>query len=99
MIAPTPHEEGWVLAVHAQPGARRSGVLGEHNGALKVAVTAPPDGGRANKALLEALREALDLKRSQMELIAGPTSRDKRFLIRDVTREELTRRLDALLRA
>ena len=81
MIAVTEHAEGCVLPVRAQPGARKAGVLGEQNGALKVAVTAPPEDGRANQALVEALREALGLKRSQVELIGGQTSRDKRFLI------------------
>ena len=42
MIAITEHAEGCVLPVRAQPGAKRSGVQGERNGALKVAVTAPP---------------------------------------------------------
>ena len=96
MIAVTDHTDGCVLPVRAQPGARKTGVLGERNGALKVAVTAPPEDGRANQALAEALREALGLKRSQVELIGGHTSRDKRFLIRGVAKAELERRLAAL---
>jgi hypothetical protein len=82
VIQLTDHAEGCVLPVRAQPNAKRAGVVGEQNGALKVAVTAPPEDGRANAALVEALRDALGLKRSQVELIAGQTSRDKRFLIR-----------------
>ena len=97
MIELGDHAEGCVLPVRAQPGARRAGVQGEQNGALKVAVTAPPEDGRANQALLEILREALGLKRSQMELLSGQTSRDKRFLIRGVTKEELRGRVDGLL--
>ena len=50
MIAVTDHPDGCVLPVRAQPGARKAGVLGEQNGALKVAVTAPPEDGRANRA-------------------------------------------------
>jgi uncharacterized protein (TIGR00251 family) len=97
MIELGEHAEGCVLPVRAQPGARRAGVQGEQNGALKVAVTAPPEDGRANQALLEVLREALGLKRSQVELLSGQTSRDKRFLIRGVDREELLRRVAELL--
>ncbi len=93
MIELTEHAEGVVLPVRAQAGARRAGFQGERNGALKVAVTAPPEDGRANAALVELLREELHLKRSQVELIAGQTSRDKRFLIRGITREELRARL------
>ncbi|HEY7428952.1 MAG TPA: DUF167 domain-containing protein [Gemmataceae bacterium] len=97
MIAITDHAEGCVLSVRAQPGARRAGVQGERAGALKVAVTAPPEDGRANQALVEELRKALSIKRSQVELIGGQTSRDKRFLIRGLTRAELEQRLTALL--
>jgi uncharacterized protein (TIGR00251 family) len=97
MIAVTEHAEGCVLPVRAQPGARRTGVQGEQAGALKIAVTAPPEDGRANQALVEVLRKALGVKRSQVELIGGQTSRDKRFLIRGLTRAELEARLKELL--
>jgi uncharacterized protein (TIGR00251 family) len=97
MIAITDHAEGCVLPVRAQPGARRSGVQGEQAGALKVAVTAPPQDGRANEALVEALREALGVRRSQVELLGGATGRDKRFLIRGLTRAELEKKVAALV--
>ena len=97
MIELTDHAEGVVLRVRAQPGARKNAVLGEQAGALKVAVTAPPEDGRANQALVAVLREELGLKRSQVELIAGHTSRDKRFLIRGLARAELEGRLAGLL--
>jgi uncharacterized protein len=97
MIAVTAHAEGCVLPVHAQPGARRCAVLGEQAGALKIAVTAPPEDGRANKALVETLRGTLQLKRSQIELISGPTSRKKRFLIRGLSPIELLARITPLV--
>jgi uncharacterized protein len=84
-----PHAEGWLLAVRAQPGARKNSVMGEQAGALKVAVTAPPEDGRANQAITELLRERLGLKRSQVELASGATNRNKQFLIRGVSAEEL----------
>src|SRR2546421_423353 len=97
MIAMTEHAEGCVLPVRAQPGARRAGILGEHAGALKVAVTAPAEGGRANEALARALRDALDLRRGQVELLGGATGRDKRFLIRGVKKADLQARVAAAL--
>jgi uncharacterized protein (TIGR00251 family) len=93
----TDHAEGLVLPVRAQPGARRSGVQGEQAGALKVTVTAPPEDGRANRALVEVLREVLRLKRSQLELLSGATSRDKQFLVRGLPRAELEARLAQLV--
>jgi uncharacterized protein (TIGR00251 family) len=97
MIAIADHAEGCVLPVRAQPGARKTGVLGEQGGALKVAVTAPPEDGRANRALTEALRDLLSLKRSQVELLSGATGRDKRFLIRGLSRVELEGRVASLV--
>lgn len=88
-ITITPHADGAILAVRAQPGAKRNAVLGEQAGALKVAVTAPPEDGRANAALVELLRDWLGLKRSQVELASGQTNRNKTFLIRGVTPEQL----------
>lgn len=89
MIAITPHPEGCLLAVRAQPGARKAGVVGEQAGMLKVAVTAPPEDGRANQALTELLRDWLSLKRSQVELASGATNRNKQFLIRGLSPDEL----------
>ena len=99
MIDVTAHAEGCVLPVRAQPGARKAGVLGEQGGALKVAVTAPAEDGRANQALTDALREALGLKRSQVELLSGAKSRQKAFLIRGLKPAELQGKLAALLGA
>ncbi len=93
MIALVDHPDGIVLPVRAQPGARKAGIQGEQAGSLKVAVTAPPEDGRANKAILELLREKLELKRSQVAMIAGETSREKKFLIRGLPRAELEARL------
>lgn len=64
-------------------------MLGEQSGALKVAVTAPPEDGRANAALVEVLRDWLGVKRSQVELEGGATNRNKTFLIRGLTPAEL----------
>lgn len=89
MIELGEHPEGVLLPVRAQPGARRSGIQGMQNGSLKVAVTAPPEDGRANQALVEVLREQLGLKRSQVELVSGQTAREKRFLLRGLGREEV----------
>jgi len=91
------HAEGALLAVRAQPGARRNAVLGEQAGALKVAVTAPPEDGRANAALVEVLRDWLGLKRSQVELAGGATSRNKTFLVRGVTADQLTQLINSKL--
>src|SRR5947207_1601948 len=97
MIELADHPEGVLVAVRAQPGARKAGVLGEQAGALKLAVTAPPEDGRANAALVELLRDQLGLKRSQVELHSGATGRNKKLLVRGVSRDMLAAKLTMLL--
>lgn len=87
------HEQGCVLLVRAQPGARRSGIQGAYRVMLKIAVSAPPEDGRANDAIVDVIRDSLSLKRSQISLLSGQTSRDKRFLIIGITSEELDARV------
>ena len=93
MIRVETHAEGCVLPVRAYPGSRRDDLRGEHDGALKVAVTQAPEKGKANKAIAELLAQRLDLRKSQVELLSGDTNSQKRFLIRGVTADELLRRL------
>ena len=65
------------LALRVRPGARRSEWLGPQGDRLKVAVRAPPVDGKANKELLRWLAKALGVSRSDLELVAGTSSRDK----------------------
>ncbi len=88
------HAEGTVVAVRAQPGARRNEIRGEQDGALKVCVTAAPEKGKANKAIVAVLSKSLSLRKSQIELIAGETARRKRFLVRGIDLDELARRIE-----
>jgi uncharacterized protein (TIGR00251 family) len=97
VIVLTDHAEGIVLPVRVQPKARRPGVMGEQNGALKIAVSAPPEDGKANRAAADTLADALGVRRGQVELLSGATSRDKVFLIRGLSKPELQSRLSALL--
>ena len=97
MIALEPHAEGTVLPVRAHPAARRNEIRGQQNGMLRVSVTQAPEKGKANKAIVALLAKGLRLRKSQLELIAGETSPQKRFLVRDVAPEELTRRIEQVL--
>jgi uncharacterized protein (TIGR00251 family) len=88
---------GVVLPVQAQPGARQNAITGEHAGRLRVAVTQAPEKGKANKALIEVLAAALDLKKSQIALVTGETSSQKKFLVSGIALEELASRIAARL--
>ena len=78
-----------IVRVRVQPKASRAAVLGEHGGALKVAVTAAPEKGKANKAVVELLAKGLHVPKSYIELVAGTTSRDKTFAVRGTSREAI----------
>ena len=90
-------DQGIILPVRAQPGAKRNCMVGEHGGALKVAVQAPPEDGKANDAILDLLRRSFGISKQQIELVSGHTSRDKRFLLTGITLEQLQAKITALL--
>lgn len=66
------------IAVRAQPGAKKSAILGLHGERLKIAVQAPPVDGKANAALCAFVAEWLDIPKRAVTLGAGESSRDKR---------------------
>jgi uncharacterized protein (TIGR00251 family) len=83
------HPEGATVALRVQPKAKRTGVQGEQASALKVAVTAPPEDGKANEAVVELLRDVLKVPRSRLEILSGHTNRNKVLLVRGVTAAQL----------
>jgi uncharacterized protein (TIGR00251 family) len=86
-----------LLPVRAQPGAKRTGVIGQHGGRLKVAVTAIAEKGKANEALVDAIAEVFGLKRSQVTLVSGQTSNQKVFRLAGLSREAAEVRLAQLI--
>ena len=97
MLDLQPHRDGVVLVVRAQPGSRSDGIRGEVGGALKVSVTTAPEKGKANKALVAVLSRQLGLRKSEIELLSGATSSQKRFLIRGMDVEQLRERINRTL--
>ena len=69
--------DGVSFPVRVTPRARRNAVAGLHGNALKVYITAPPEDGRANEAVIELLAKTLGVKRQQVGILTGATSRDK----------------------
>jgi len=86
---------GVELAVRAQPKASRNKVVGEHGDALKVAVTAAPTGGKANKAIEKVVAAALGVRTSVVDVVAGHASRDKSVRVLGLTVAEARKRLAA----
>ena len=74
---------GYIVAVHAQPGAKRSEISGLHGERLKVRIAAPPLEGRANEALIDFLAQRLGLSRSKLRVLKGLQGRTKLVEIAD----------------
>ncbi len=78
--------DGVTVSVHLTPKAARTAILGIRKDAvgkasLAVAVTAPPENGKANAALVRCLARAWGLAPSRIRLVAGATSRIKTLVV------------------
>ncbi len=80
-----------LIPVRVQPGAARDEVAGEYAGSLKIKVTSPARGGRANKAVAEVLARALGVRRAQVRLVSGQKGRNKVFRVEGATEGEVQR--------
>ena len=87
---------GAVIAVKVVPGASRDRIMGPLGEALKVAVAAPPEKGKANAAVSAILAKALGLDRRAVALVSGPTNPRKEFLLAGLSAAEARRRIEAL---
>jgi uncharacterized protein len=83
------------LRLRVVPGATRPGVVGRHGDAWKVRVAAPPEAGKANEAVLALLAEALGVRRRDLEIASGRSSRDKTVALSGLTDEDVVYRLTA----
>lgn len=81
---------GYILPVQVLPGSSRNQVRGEYGGRVKLAISAPPEGGKANKALCEFLAENLGVRKSDVHVVAGKTSRLKEVMVKNVSKEKLS---------
>ena len=74
---------------------RIKGLYGE--GAVRLSVTAPPTGGRANGEIERYLARLLEVSRSDITVVKGVQTRDKLVFVRGFGADELRARLDDLL--
>lgn len=82
-----------LIAVKAVPGAKRDEIVGPLGERLKIRVSAPPEGGKANRAICEVLAAALGVKARDVEVIAGHASAEKMVRVVGVGAAEAQQRL------
>ena len=80
---------GVEFEVKVVPGSSRTALAGEYDGRLKVNIAAPPEKGKANKALIKFLAETLALRQNAITIVRGETSPVKRIRIRGIKKEAL----------
>jgi len=79
--------------VQVVPRASRSEIAGEHNGALRVRIAAPPVDGAANEELIRTLSRALGVKRGAIKITSGQASKTKLVRVDDVSQPDLQKLL------
>ena len=91
MIEVSKDKTGVRVTVRVQPKASADRVVGEHAGSLKLAVTAAPEAGKANDAVIKLLAGKLKVPKSSIQIVSGHTSRQKIVHIDGIGTEEITR--------
>ena len=83
------------LSVKVVPGASCDGIVGWLGDRLKIRVTAPAEGGKANAAVKEVVASALSLPRAAVEIVAGNAAPRKVIEITGLSEAEIRNRLAA----
>jgi uncharacterized protein len=81
------------LRLRVSPGAPSNTIVGRHGDGWKLRVTAAPEGGKANEAVLRLLAERLEMPTKSLTLVSGPSSRDKVVELTGIDAAEAERRL------
>jgi uncharacterized protein len=89
MIQYTEKDGSLIFNVRVAPKSSKSEIVGEHDGALKVKIKAPPVDGAANTELIEFLAKFFDVPKSAVEIIKGQTSKTKQLKIFGITAANL----------
>lgn len=82
-------EDGIVFDIRVIPRSSRCQLAGIQGDALKLRITAPPVEGAANKECIRFLSEVLGVKRSQIRIVAGHQSKNKKISISGIRKKDI----------
>ena len=85
------------LDVIAKPKASKDAIVGIHDHALRIAVTAAPEIGKANASIVKILAKSFKVPQSSISIISGETSRRKRVRIDGMTSKQAIEILTEIL--
>src|SRR5581483_11734807 len=83
------------LRLRVSPGGGRAEIVGRHGDAWKVRVTAPPEAGKANDAVLRLVADTVAVPLSAVSIVSGHGARDKIIELSGVGPALIERRLAA----
>ena len=90
----TEHGDGSIrLRVKAVPGAKNTQIAGVLGDRLKVRISAPPEGGKANKAICQLLARTLGISKRDVEVVAGRSSPEKVVAVQGIELAQVSERL------
>ncbi|MGD8764241.1 MAG: DUF167 domain-containing protein [Desulfobacteraceae bacterium] len=102
MLSIYEHQQGVTFKIFVQPRSFKNMIVGLHDGALKIKLTAPPVENAANKMCIKFLAKSLGVSNSRIEIISGHSSRTKQVLLRSnqpkISAEEYSRLKDQIQR-
>ncbi len=75
-------KDGIIVKIHVVPNSSKTQIVGKHGDRLKIKIKAPPVDGKANEEIISFLSDLLKVKKNQIDLISGQTSKSKNILIR-----------------
>jgi uncharacterized protein len=93
MIDYSERDGALTFRVQVVPRASRSEIAGEHNGALRIRIAAPPVDGAANEELIRTLARALGVRKNAIEITSGQSSRTKQVRVTGASRQVLPKLL------
>ncbi len=85
-----------IIKVKIVPGSSKNKIIGAYNDALKITITAPPVGDKANKKCIAYLAKYLDVAKSKIEIISGKNSKNKLIKIYDISQKEFLDKIEKI---
>lgn len=85
--------DGVEVSIYVQPGAKKTELAGDHDGALKLRISAPPVDGKANAAVIAFLADRCGVSKGKVLLLSGDTARRKRLHVIGITAASVVKQL------
>ena len=81
--------EGVIICLKIFPKSQFNKIVGWKNGKLKIHISATPEKGAANQALISLLSREVGINKAQIHILSGKTSPYKRVLLQGLKAEQL----------